>query len=236
MKSIFRIKNLIKSYGEKIILENIDLEIYESEFLCVLGASGCGKTTLLNILGGFTCKDSGEVLFKDNEVIKPSNECIMVFQDFDQLFPWMTLEKNISFALRNSKKNRDSKDIPRIVAKYISMVSLQGYENYYPHELSGGMKQRAAIARSLATVPEVLLMDEPFGSLDMQTKNGLHEILTGIWKQTKTTIVFVTHDVREALKLADRIVIIKDAGIKGIIINENKHISDKSVEEITGML
>ncbi|MFZ7131690.1 MAG: ABC transporter ATP-binding protein [Eubacteriales bacterium] len=236
MSEVINVKNLIKSYDKKIVLNNISLTIYKGEFICILGTSGCGKTTLLNSIGGFIKKDSGHIMMNNREITKPVKDCVMVFQDFDQLFPWMTLEANIAFVLKNSNIRYTKKEVDEISSKYIRLVKLNGFEKFYPHQLSGGMKQRTAIARSLVTFPEVLLMDEPFGSLDIQTKNALHETLLNIWKETKTTIIFVTHDVREALKLSDRMVIIKEAAISRIIHNQDKLITDKKVEEITSLL
>ncbi|MFZ7121098.1 MAG: ABC transporter ATP-binding protein [Eubacteriaceae bacterium] len=236
MNEVIKIEKLIKSYEERMIINSIDLTINKGEFICILGTSGCGKTTLLNIIGGFLQKDHGKITLKGTQITKPVTECVMVFQELDQLFPWMTLQQNIEFALKNSKQKYSKVEINELSSKYIQMVKLQGFEKYYPNQLSGGMKQRTAIARALVTTPEVLLMDEPFGSLDVQTKKELQEILLSIWKQTKTTIVFVTHDVRESLKLADRIVIMKDTMINQIINNNDKCITEKKVEQITQLL
>lgn len=236
MSEVIKIEKLIKSYEKRMIINNVDLTINKGEFICILGTSGCGKTTLLNIIGGFLQKDHGKITLKGTQITKPVIECVMVFQELDQLFPWMTLQQNIEFALKNSKQKHSKVKINELSSKYIQMVKLQGFENYYPNQLSGGMKQRTAIARALVTIPEVLLMDEPFGSLDVQTKKELQEILLSIWKQTKTTIVFVTHDVRESLMLADRIVIMKDTRINQIIYNNDKYITEKKVEQITQLL
>ncbi len=243
MSSIIKIENLLKTYDQRVILDNINLTIQEGEFVCFVGPSGEGKTTLLNLIGGFIKKDSGSIKFKGNEVIKPMKECVMVFQEFDQLFTWKNLKDNVEFPLKNAvgtvpaaHKKLSKKEINQLSAKYIKMVKLEGFEDFYPNQLSGGMKQRTAIARSLVTSPEVLLMDEPFGSLDAQTKKELHMTLLDIWKKTNTTIIFVTHDVREALTLADRIVVLKDGIINKIIDNQDKDISENRVDEITKLL
>ncbi|WP_041668793.1 ABC transporter ATP-binding protein [Acetobacterium woodii] len=232
MSSIIKIKNLSKSYEKRLILEQINLEIESGEFLCIIGPSGCGKSTLLNLMGGFMKPDSGVITLQDKPVKQPSRDCIMVFQEFDQLFPWQTVQQNLEFPLKNDKKKYAKEKIRQLSNDYLEMVKLKEFSHFYPQQLSGGMKQRVAIARSLVTTPKVLLMDEPFGSLDFQTKSELHQTLLEIWKKTQTTIVFVTHDVREALELADRIVILKDGVIKQIIPNQNKDQSEAKMNEI----
>lgn len=236
MKDIIKIEKLTKTYEDNIILNNIDLTIREGEFVCLIGPSGEGKTTLLNLIGGFIEKDSGNIKFQGKEIRKPTRDCIMVFQEFDQLFSWKNLKENIGFPLKNSREKLSMEEINNLSTKYIEMVKLKGFENHYPHQLSGGMKQRVALARALATSPKVLLMDEPFGSLDAQTKSSLHSTLLDIWGKTNTTIIFVTHDVREALTLADRIVLLKEGIIREIIDNNEKIPTDKKVAEITRLL
>lgn len=236
MKDIIKIEKLTKTYEDNIILNNIDLTITEGEFVCLIGPSGEGKTTLLNLIGGFIEKDSGNIKFQGKEIRKPTRDCIMVFQEFDQLFSWKNLKENIGFPLKNSREKLSMEEINNLSTKYIEMVKLKGFENHYPHQLSGGMKQRVALARALATSPKVLLMDEPFGSLDAQTKSNLQNILFDIWEKTKTTIVFVTHDVKEALTLADRIILLKEGAIKEIIDNMNRDTSEQRVKEITRLL
>ena len=236
MSTMIKIENLSKSYNGIKVLNHINLTIEEGEFVCILGSSGEGKTTLLNLIGGFIKKDGGKITLKDKEVTHPAKECIMIFQEFDQLFPWKTLRDNIEFPLKNAKRKYTQEEIRKQSSTYINMVKLQGFEEYYPHQLSGGMKQRTSIARSLVTMPKVLLMDEPFGSLDGQTKNQLHKTLLDIWKKTKTTIVFITHDVREALILADRIVIMKNGEISKVVHNQDKSVSENKVQEITSFL
>ncbi|HHT49901.1 MAG TPA: ABC transporter ATP-binding protein [Eubacteriaceae bacterium] len=236
MKDIIKIEKLTKTYEDNIILNNIDLTITEGEFVCLIGPSGEGKTTLLNLIGGFIEKDSGNIKFQGKEIRKPTRDCIMVFQEFDQLFSWKNLKENIGFPLKNSREKLSMEEINNLSTKYIEMVKLKGFENHYPHQLSGGMKQRVALARALATSPKVLLMDEPFGSLDAQTKSSLHSTLLDIWGKTNTTIIFVTHDVREALTLADRIVLLKEGIIREIIDNNEKIPTDKKVAEITRLL
>jgi len=209
-----KIRNLTKKF-DSIILDGINLDVYDGEFLCIVGPSGCGKTTLLRILGGFESYD-GEVFVDGKKVNEPHPDKILVFQEFDQLFPWKTVFKNVEFGL--SLKEIENK---KLVKKYINLVGLQDSENKYPHELSGGMKQRVAIARALVMNPSVLLMDEPFGSLDAQMRRILRNELIQIWQQLKITIVFVTHNVREAVFLADRVIILGNNGKVIDVININ---------------
>lgn len=206
-KPKIQIRNLSKKFGDLTVLDNINLDIYQGEFICVVGPSGCGKTTLLRILGGFESY-MGKVLIDGESIKYPYPDKILVFQEFDQLFPWKTVFKNIGFGLNL----KDIKDKKKVIQKYINLVGLEGSENKYPHELSGGMKQRVAIARALVMNPSVLLMDEPFGSLDAEMRRNLRDELIQIWQKLKITIVFVTHNVREAVLLADRIVVLSERG------------------------
>ncbi|MHC1567776.1 MAG: ABC transporter ATP-binding protein [Candidatus Syntropharchaeia archaeon] len=192
--------------GENIIaLENINFGVKEGEFLCIVGPSGCGKTTLLRIVAGLETPTRGRVFLDGKEIKEPGPDRGMVFQEF-ALFPWRTVLGNVSFGLENLSIPKQKQ--LEISKKFISLVGLSKFEKRYPHELSGGMKQRVAIARALAPDPEVLLMDEPFGSLDAQTRNILQQELLKIWNDTEKTILFVTHSVDEAVFLADRIIIL----------------------------
>jgi ABC-type nitrate/sulfonate/bicarbonate transport system ATPase subunit len=184
------------------VIDGIDLEVSKGEFVVIVGPSGCGKSTVLNILGGFQRATSGDVLVANEPVHGPDPRRIFVFQE-NGVFPWLTVHANIAFGLsRKSKKERES-----IVAHYIEMVGLQGFENAYPRELSGGMRQRVELARALAANPETIWMDEPFGALDYLTRLKMRADLVRIWQAEKKTIVFVTHDIDEAVQLADRVVI-----------------------------
>ena len=187
-----------------IAVENVNFRVEEGEFVCILGPSGCGKTTIVRIIAGLDSPTSGEVLVDGVPVRGPGKDRCVVFQEF-ALFPWRTVLKNITFGLENTGVPKDERE--RIARKYIRLVGLEGFENAYPHELSGGMKQRVAIARALAIDPDILLMDEPFGSLDAQTRNLFQEELLRIWYETSKTIIFVTHSVDEAIFLADKILI-----------------------------
>ncbi|WKY45663.1 ABC transporter ATP-binding protein [Eubacteriaceae bacterium ES2] len=235
MKPLIKIKNILKSYGKNLILDNISLEIMPSELICIVGASGCGKTTLLNLVGGFLKADQGEIFLQEHKIEKPSSRCIMVFQEFDQLFAWKTVRKNVEFPLKKIRKDYSPKEVHECVSHYLKLVKLSDYEKYYPAQLSGGMKQRTALARALALSPEVLLMDEPFGSLDAQTKNELQQTLLEIREKTQTTILFVTHDIREAMVLADRIVVLKSGKMIEIIDNHSKNQSREFENSITSL-
>ena len=185
-------------------LDGIDLQIVRGEFLSLLGPSGCGKSTLLNIVAGFQKATSGRVLHEGIEVIRPDRRRTVVFQDY-ALFPWMTVQKNIEFGLKaKGISTNERRDITR---QFIELVHLTGFEERFPHEISGGMKQRAAIARALAPNPDILLMDEPFGALDAQTRLLLQEEVAKISVETKKTVLFVTHSIEEAVFLSDRVVV-----------------------------
>lgn len=236
MNEIIKISQLSKVYQNRAILKNINLSIEKGEFICIIGSSGGGKSTLLNLIGGFLENDGGSVMINKKVVEKPNRDCIMVFQEFDQLFAWKTVKDNVEFPLKKSNDPYTKEEKNALSSHYIKMVKLEEFINFYPYQLSGGMKQRCAIARALVTTPEVLLMDEPFGSLDIKTKKELQEILLDIWQKTQTTILFVTHDVREALNLADRIVILADSQIKDIIDNQDKENSDQKMQKIIGLM
>ena len=203
------IRHVSKSFksvnGSAYVLEDINLEIREGEFVCIVGPSGCGKTTLLNIVAGLEKADSGEVWSNGHKVNGAGTDRVVIFQEA-ALFPWLNVVKNVEFGLKlkgiNAKQRRE------IAIQYLKMVHLSKFQKAHIHELSGGMKQRVAIARALAMNPEMLLMDEPFSALDAQTRWILHFELQNIWLKTKKTIMFVTHNIREAVCLADRIVML----------------------------
>ena len=190
--------------GEMVALNGINMDILDNEFVCVVGPSGCGKSTLLNIIAGLMEPTSGNVFVDGKKVQGTGVERGVVFQQY-ALFPWLTVKKNVEFGLR--LKNLPEDEIEEIVMKYIRMVDLEKFTNAYPKELSGGMKQRVAIARAYAVNPEVLLMDEPFGALDAQTRTQLQSELLKTWQEERKTCFFITHDVEEAIILAQRVVI-----------------------------
>ncbi|TGC10937.1 ABC transporter ATP-binding protein [Methanolobus halotolerans] len=188
---------------QTLALENIDLELEDKEFVCFIGPSGCGKTTLLRIISGLDTPDQGEVFIDNEKITSPGPKRGMVFQEYS-LFPWKSVIDNVIFGPQMGGVSK--KDAMVEAEKYLELVGLTQFKDSYPHELSGGMKQRVAIARALANEPEVLLMDEPFGALDAQTRNSLQHELLSIWQKKHLTVLFVTHSVDEAVYLADRIV------------------------------
>lgn len=192
--------------GNYHALEAVTLSIAEGEFVCLLGPSGCGKSTLLNIIAGFVPVTGGQVTFENKPVLRADRARVMLFQDANSaLLPWLSVEENIRFALRVRKIAREQ--WPQIVDTHLRMVSLDTHRGKFPAELSGGMRQRLQIARALAVDPKMLLMDEPFAALDAMTRRYMHNALLDIWHRTGKTIVFVTHDIGEALSLADRIAV-----------------------------
>jgi len=185
-------------------LDQVSLAVREREFLALLGPSGCGKSTLLYLLGGFLPVESGRISANGAEITGPGPDRGIVFQNF-ALFPWKTVKQNILYGLEKQKLPRAERE--RRAQEFIDLVHLTGFEDSYPSQLSGGMKQRVAIARTLAIDPAILLMDEPFGALDAQTRGLMHEELLSIMERRPKTVVFVTHDVREAVYLADRVAV-----------------------------
>jgi len=191
-----------KADGEPIhVLERIDLDVRKGEFVCIVGPSGCGKSTLLNIIAGFLSHTRGQVLVEGLPVHGPDARRIFVFQE-NGIFPWLTVTENITFGLDRGNPRREE-----IVSHYVEMVGLKGFEKAYPRELSGGMRQRVEIARALAANPDIIYMDEPFGALDFLTRLKMRTDLIRIWQEERKTILFVTHDIEEAVQLADRIIV-----------------------------
>ncbi|MFZ5673598.1 MAG: ABC transporter ATP-binding protein [Pseudomonadota bacterium] len=186
-------------------IERVDLDIKENEFVSIVGTSGCGKSTLLNIVGGLDEPSSGEIRIDGARVLGPGRNRGFVFQSYS-LFEWMTVKGNIRFALEKSTLGKREKE--ELVSHFIQAVGLSGFENAYPQQLSGGMRQRVAIARALVYKPSILLMDEPFGALDAQTRGMMQELLLKVWEDHKVTVLFVTHDVDEAIFLADRVIVL----------------------------
>ena len=205
-KTKLQVKNLSRIYegnnGPVVALQDVNLTVKESEFVMIVGPSGCGKTTLINIIGGLDEATSGEVLLDRKPVSAPGVDRGMVFQGYS-LFPWLNVQKNIEFGLK--MKGIPAAERAAQAKKYIELVGLKGFEAALPKQLSGGMKQRVAIARTLANEPEVLLMDEPFGALDAQTRVVMQELLADISRRTGTTILFITHDIDEAVLLGERV-------------------------------
>jgi NitT/TauT family transport system ATP-binding protein len=207
------------------VLDDISLDVRDGEFICLVGPSGCGKSTLLNIMGGFLSPTSGAVLIDGEVVHGPDPRRIFVFQERG-VFPWLTVQRNVGFGLfKLSQAEREQR-----VAHYIKMVGLEGFEEAYPSELSGGMKQRLEVARAFAVNPDMLYLDEPFGALDSITRLIMRGELLRIWEAERKTVIFVTHDIDEAVQLADRVVVLSDrpATIQQIVNIDIPHPRDIS--------
>lgn len=211
------------------VLNDISIEVNKGEFITILGPSGCGKSTLLNLIAGFEKPLSGEVLFLGEKVEGPDFNRGFVFQD-PTLYPWLTIKDNIAFGLK--MRNVEKETIERLCSDFIKEVGLDGFLNRYPYELSGGMKQRAALARVLVNKPMMMLMDEPLGALDAVTRKSMRELIKSLWEHTGCTIIMVTHDIEEALELATRLIVLKSR--PSYIVKEYTDFSDeeKITEEI----
>jgi len=210
---VLEVENLRKRFVQRngrskedlVVLDGVNFSMTEGEFVTVVGPSGCGKTTLLNLIAGMEPYDWGTVTLNGRRVSSPGTDAVMIFQE-DALFPWLTVSENVSFGMRN--KEMGSAEREKLASEYVDMVQLRRFANSYMHQLSGGMKQRVAIARALAINPRILLMDEPFGALDYRTREILQAQITSIHQKTRKTILFVTHDVREAVSLGDRVLLL----------------------------
>ena len=187
-----------------VALNDVSLSIGKDEFVCVVGPSGCGKTTLLNLLAGFEPPTLGQIRAFGHEIRAPGPDRTMMFQDY-ALFPWLTVKGNIEYGLKRRGINRDERK--HIIQHYVDLIDLKGFERKYPQQLSGGMRQRVALARALAVNPSVLLMDEPFAALDSFTRERMQDELVSVWQREKKAVFFITHNIDEAIKLADRIVV-----------------------------
>jgi NitT/TauT family transport system ATP-binding protein len=207
---VLRVEDVSKIFpspdGDVAALEAINFSVHRRELMCIIGQSGCGKSTLVRILAGLESPSSGAVLLDEKPVTRPGAERGMVFQAYT-LFPWLTVKDNVMFGLKMT--GRTGVSVEQEARQWIAMVGLSKFEKSYPHQLSGGMKQRVAIARALANQPRVLLMDEPFGALDAQTRCQMQSYLLQIWKNVDVTIIFITHDLEEAIYLADRVLVLK---------------------------
>lgn len=214
-------------------LKNVSADIKENEFVCIVGPSGCGKSTLLRMFAGLDFPTGGKIYFDNEEIVGPSAQRGMVFQSYT-LFPWMRVGDNIRFGLK--LKGVPKNEQLEIVNHYLKVIGLESFEKSYPKELSGGMKQRVAIARALANSPDVLLMDEPFGALDPNTKASMQLLMRNIWQNTKQTIVFVTHDIEEAVFLSTKIIVMsaapgRIAKIVDVDLPEERDLSLKDTQE-----
>ena len=205
---ILSIRGLEKSFGRgeerQVVLDRVSFEVHRREFLSVVGPSGCGKSTLIRIVAGLDEATGGEVLLDGQPAAGPGPDRGMVFQGYT-LFPWLTVKGNVTFGLK--MRGKSSRAAERVALQWLDLVGLEEFADRYPHELSGGMKQRVAIARALANEPRILLMDEPFGALDAQTRAQMQSYLLQIWKNVDVTILFITHDLDEATYLSDRVLV-----------------------------
>ena len=218
-KPLLVLSHIHKQYHDatSAVLQDVSLEIAPGEFCCILGKSGCGKSTLLRCIAGFE-PYQGEVSLEGKTCSKPSPDIIMVFQDFNQLFAWKTVRQNMLCAIKYNERVTQKDEAEALGYQLLEMVGLKDYLDYYPHQLSGGMKQRAAIARALALRPKVMLMDEPFASLDAITRKHLQRELISLTAKTGTTVLFVTHNIQEALTLGDRLIVLAQGG--QVVLNE----------------
>lgn len=198
------LESVTKKFNGFLVLENISFEVADGEFVCLLGPSGCGKTTVLRLAAGLVAPMGGNLFLDGKKIDGVNKECGFVFQEY-ALFPWRTVKENIEFGPQ--AKGLDKNECDRISKHYIDLMGLNGFENHYPKELSGGMKQRVGIARAYANNPKLLLMDEPFGALDAQTRNLMQGELLRIWEKEHISVLFVTHSVDEAVFLGDKVVV-----------------------------
>jgi NitT/TauT family transport system ATP-binding protein len=223
LSEILQIKDVRKwfnSEGKKLlVLDGISFDVKEGEFIGIVGPSGCGKTTLLRIIAGLEKQDEGEVLLRGKPIKGPGQDRAMVFQDY-ALFPWRNVIGNILFGLEI--RNIPKEEALEKANRFIKLVGLEGFERSYPHELSGGMRQRVALARALVCEPEILLMDEPLSALDAQTRNVMQSELVRIWSEMKKTIIYVTHNIEEAVYMADRVVVLSKRPAKLLDLAEVK--------------
>ena len=211
---LLEVRDLVKNYhggpDSRNILDHLDLTVNEGDFLTILGPSGCGKTTLIRCIAGFEDYE-GEILVEGETVSKPGIDRMMIFQTFEQLFPWKTVKKNIQYPLKINGLT-DKAELDRIAEEHLELVGLAGKGDLYPHQLSGGMKQRVAIAKGLALNPKIILMDEPFAALDAMTRNKLQAELTRIKEKENATVIFITHNIQEALVLGNRVMLMSKNG------------------------
>ena len=218
--SFIDIDNIIMNYrdgeSEQLALNNISFSVSKGEFLCIIGSSGCGKTTLLRIMAGFLRPTNGRVLYNGKELLKPRMEYAFIFQNQEQLFPWKTALQNVLYPLKLKKVDKGIQ--MRLAEEYFNKVNLNFNDDSskYPHQLSAGMKQRVTLARALAMNPSLLFMDEPFSSVDKYIRDNLHKVLLQLWKEFNLTIIFITHDIDEAIRLSSRIIIL-GKGHHGIV-------------------
>lgn len=213
-----RVNNLTKRFGDLLVLDDISFDVKQGEFLCIVGPTGCGKTTFLNSLTRLYEPTSGEILISGEPVDMKKHNLAYIFQEYSTM-PWLTVEQNVRFGLDIKGVAKDVAD--RRVKEYLEIVGLNAYKDYYPNQLSTSMLQRVVIARAFATEPELLLMDEPYGQLDLELRFRLEDELVALWQRTKTTVIFITHNIEEAVYLGERILVLtnKPTKVKEEIVN-----------------
>jgi len=218
-----QVRNVTKRFGDLLVLDNVGFSVYENEFLCICGPTGCGKTTLLNIIAGLTPTSDSAPILIDGEPINPQRHNIsFVFQE-PSCLPWRNVRDNIRLGLEIKKAvlkhDISESEVEEKVRRIVNLVGLDEFEEYYPHQISGGMKQRVAVAQAFVTDPDLLLMDEPFGYLDVQTRYYMEKEVLKIWEKLKRTVIFVTHNIEEAVYLAERTVVLTElpARVKAVI-------------------
>ena len=225
------------NFGERLMaLDNVSFDVRRGEFLCIVGPSGCGKSTLLHLIAGLHQQTSGSIRVDGKPIRGADTDRILIFQELG-LFPWLTVQQNVEFGLKMKRLSKPEREFR--VHEYLRLVHLSQFENSYTHQLSGGMRQRVALARALATQPDVLLMDEPFAALDAQTRDLLHDELERIWTETGCTVIFVTHNVREAVRLGDRVLLLtfRPGQVKreyAIDLPRPRHIEETDVARCAG--
>lgn len=230
---LITVENLTKSFGDLLVLNDISFEVFDGEFLCIVGPTGCGKTTFLNTLVNLYPATKGEILLKGKPVDLRKNSIAYIFQD-NSTMPWLTVEENVRFGLDIKGVNKN--EATERVNRYLKMVGLEEYKKYYPNQLSASMIQRVSIARAFVTEPEILLMDEPYGQLDIELRMTLEDELLKIQKETGTTVIFITHNIEEAVYLGDRIMILtnKPTSVREVVdvnIPHPRNIADKKFVE-----
>ncbi len=218
-KNVLNVSNLTKRFGDLLVLDDISFDVKEHEFLCIVGPTGCGKTTFLNSLTGLYTADEGQILFEGEKIDPKKHDLAYIFQEYSTM-EWLTVEENISFGLEI--KHFPKNVIKERVEEALKTVDLVNYRHYYPSQLSTSMLQRVVIARAFAVQPKLLLMDEPYGQLDLQLKYKLEDELLALWKKTGTTVIFITHNIEEAVYLSDRILVLtnKPTHVKQFLIND----------------
>jgi len=237
MSSILQVRGVERRFDSTLALQATDLDVEENDFITILGPSGCGKSTLLRIVAGLDRPTAGEVALDGRRIDGPGADRGMVFQSYT-LFPWLTVRDNVCFGLRERGLARAQQ--LEIADGYLAKVGLGGFEHHFPKQLSGGMQQRTALARALANQPRMLLMDEPFGALDHQTRELMQELLLGIWEAERTTVLFVTHDIDEAVFMASRVVVMsaRPGRIKldrAVALAHPRHYAVKTAPEFTAL-